>query len=76
MRQYEYEIVNNAKDKVEGYVWWDGKKIQSDDPSILKLLKRAVVGGVSFKDGIEFLQKLPYLYKSGYLVARKASNKR
>lgn len=71
MRDHEYEITRNDKDEVMGRVWWDGKKITADNQSIIHMLKGQVIGGKALDDGIEFLEKLPALFKSGYVTAKR-----
>ncbi len=71
-REIEYEIIGST-DNTIGYVWWDGKKIDSDNPSLLDGLKDRMSDGVTFSDGKEFVQRLPLVYKNGYIRARKVS---
>lgn len=72
-KSHEYEIIRQDKDTIMGRVWWDGKKVQASKPQILALLRNAVTGGKSLEDGVDFLERLPVLLKSGYVTARKVS---
>jgi hypothetical protein len=74
MRAYEYEITRHDKDQIVGRVWWDGKKIQSDNKGLLSLLASSCTGGMSIDDGVEFIKRLPELFKSGYVTAKKVNN--
>ncbi len=71
-RELEYEVIGST-DSIVGRVWWDGKKIDSDSDNLLRSLKKHQVEGYTIKSGKEFLKRLPALYKSGYLRARKVS---
>ncbi len=72
-REIEYEIVGSS-DKVIGKVWWDGKKVDSDSPKLLRSLKDQIVEGYTPQsDGEEFVKRLPKIYKNGYIRARKVS---
>ncbi len=71
-REIEYEIVGTG-DKVIGKVWWDGKKVDSDSPRLLKSLKKQNVDGYTLRSGEEFVKRLPKIYKNGYIRARKVS---
>jgi len=75
-RELVYEVIDHADgDSVYGKVWWDGKKVQSDEPSLLKLLKRKAehTGNASFQDR-EFLEELPQLFKTGYMTAKRVED--
>ena len=54
-----------------GKVWWDGKKIQSDDTKVITLLKEVHHSGKSFKDGLEFLEVAPRYFRSGYVTMNR-----
>jgi hypothetical protein len=54
-----------------GTVWWDGKKIQSDKPTILSLLKEVHHSGKGFEDGLEFLKVAPRYFRSGYVTMQR-----
>ena len=51
-----------------GTVWWDGKRIKSDTPKILSMLKSIHYAGKGFDDGLEFLEVIPGHFKSGYVT--------
>lgn len=70
-RTHEYQIIRNDKDRVVGKVWWDGKKIQADSDKVLGMISGAVIASYSMKDGVKFLEKLPLLFKNGYVTAKK-----
>ena len=72
-RENEYEIVaHHSNDQVEARLWWDGKRVRSDDEELLKDLKEGSVYGNDFEDSKEWLNTLPRIFKSGYTMARKA----
>lgn len=68
-----YEIKESAK-KDGPTVWWDGTHIRSTSERVLRDLKRTIIPhGTSkekttleFKDGEEFLEQLPQVFKTGY----------
>jgi hypothetical protein len=71
-REHEYEILNH-EDKVTGSIWWDGKEIQSDHPSLLKDLKAGhYTHVIPEPEGVELLKALPRMFKTGYTRVRKA----
>lgn len=74
-KELEYEIVSYDKDGESlGKVWWNGKKVTSDNAKLLKLLEDASIDGISIKDGKEFLQKLPSYFRGAYLSAHRVRN--
>lgn len=71
-REHEYEIrAHYDADKVIGSVWWDGKKIVSDNPQIMSALEDRTLMGLGVKDGPKFLRILPQVFSNGYMSARK-----
>ena len=74
-KSHVYEIVNHANNgKVLATLWWDGKSIQTDNQAFLKRIKRLQIHGKSLSDGPEFLERLKYHYKNGYVMARKVKS--
>ena len=71
-RELEYEIIGST-DNILGHIWWDGDKLATDKPRLLRSLKGQQVEGHTLKSGKEFLKRLPALLKNGYLRARKVS---
>lgn len=74
-REHEYEIMSYGKETESlGKVWWNGKKIESNEEGLIAMLKsRPIIVGdkkLTFDDGVEFLQGLPHYYRS-YISARK-----
>lgn len=74
-REHEYELLSHGSETESlGKVWWDGKKIQTDEKSLEWMLKSRpiIVDGkdVHWQDGIKFLEGLPRYYRS-YISARK-----
>lgn len=73
-REHEYELMSYGKNEESlGRAWWDGKKVQTDEPSLLTMLKDTTIMGpeeYTIKDGIPFLQALPQQFRS-YVSARK-----
>ena len=72
-REHEYELMSYGREeKSLGKAWWNGKKVETDKPSLLSMLKdtRMVSQGLTIDDGIEFLEALPSYYRS-YISARK-----
>lgn len=70
MREYEYEIIG-SRDKVIAHVWWNGKKVDSDNANYLTSLKQRPIGTFTLTDGKEYLERLPQLYRSGYIRVKK-----
>ena len=75
VREHEYELVGDGKrTESMGTLYWDGKKVTSDDERFLGRMKntrlRGKNGFFTVKDGIEYLQALPSHYNS-YVSARK-----
>jgi hypothetical protein len=71
-REYEYDIIRY--DKVGGSmgrVWWDGKKVASDNDQVLNMIEDATIDGLTSKAGIPFLEALPRFFNSAYLSARR-----
>lgn len=71
IRENEIEFISyGQKEEVAGSVWWNGKKVDSDSPLLLRLLKDYTIKGLTLEDGVEFLDELPAKFRS-YLTARK-----
>jgi len=70
--QHVYEIISAGKNSL-GHVWWNAttKKIESDDQTLLGVLRDYRYGNISFKSGPEFLTHLGSMLTNGYLHARK-----
>ena len=70
-REYVHEIIVSG-DEVMGQVWWDpdAKKLDSDTPKVLEYLKDKTYQGITWHDGIKFLQHLGRMLDSGYVHAR------
>lgn len=71
-----WEIVNHGKDdKVVARVWWDGRRIQCDDPGLLKAMEdhdQYSYNQITFDTGEEFVENLGKVFRGGYLSARPA----
>lgn len=71
-KEYEYEIVRHDKNRdTVGRVWWNGKKVDSDNKALLGLMSSTPIDGLSIKDGISYLEKLPRLFNNGYVQAKR-----
>ena len=71
IRENEIEFISYGKeDRVVGYVWWNGKKVDSDSKMLLARLKDLTIKELTIDDGVEFLEELPARFRS-YLTARK-----
>lgn len=70
MREHEYEVIG-SKDQPIASVWWDGKKVDSDNTAFLKSLDDKPNGVYTVADGIEYLKRLPKLFRNGYIRVRK-----
>jgi hypothetical protein len=77
MRSHVWEIIrHHSDDKVRATLWWDGQKVRCDDQEFLELLKDGTTYGNDFKHSPEWLDtQLPRIFKSGYMMARKAKVK-
>lgn len=73
----EYEVVtkDGGKDVVSGSIWWDGRKVDSDSPSLLSTLKGISIMGKRITDGLAFFNNLPFHFKNGYTGLRRKSKK-
>jgi hypothetical protein len=75
IREHEYEFVSYGKrEESLGTLYWDGKKVASDDKRLLESLKNTTIrskdGPLTMEDGIAYLTALPDYYRS-YIAARK-----
>ena len=68
--EMEYEIIG-SRDPTLAHVWWDGKKIASDDNGYLASLDARPIGILTVNSGLEYLKKLPQLYRSGYIRVKR-----
>lgn len=66
----KYEVVEGYNnDKVRATVWWNGKRVESDDASFLDEIKDQIPYPM---DKPEFLQGMSDHFKNGYLYMRRA----
>lgn len=72
MRMYDAFKVMDDEENIIATVWWTGTKLESDDPIFLEGLKDHCVAGLSYHAGKEFFDKIPSIYRSGYMYTRKA----
>lgn len=75
VREHEYELkCFGSQEGSLGTVYWDGKKVASDDKKFLDRMKKTRIRQknreLTVEDGIEFLKALPSKYRS-YVSARK-----
>ena len=75
IREHEYKFMSYGKnEKSLGNVWWNGKKVEAEESSLLSLLKQTKIRGdgevLTIEDGIEFLKALPDYFRS-YISAMK-----
>ena len=75
VREHEYDLrCYGKREESLGTLYWDGKKVASDDERLLKRMQnisiRGEKGQLTVDDGIEFLKALPNHYRS-YVSARK-----
>lgn len=54
-------------------VWWNGKNMKSTDETMLRRVKDRVVDGLDYSAGKEFFDKIPVMYRSGYVYTRKTN---
>lgn len=71
IRENEIEFLTHGKETDSvGFAWWNGKKVESDNPLIMKRLEDLTVNELTIDDGVKFLDELPNRFKS-YFTARK-----
>jgi hypothetical protein len=68
---HEFEVLSNGSDKVTYTIWWDGRKIDSNNPLLLKSLKGITILDKRFSDGLAFFNLLPMHFKNGYLSLKR-----
>lgn len=78
-REHEYELMSYGKEEESlGTTWWNGKKVEASDSSLLAMLKDTTIinnndsNELTIDDGVEFLQALPNYFRS-YISARKVT---
>lgn len=71
VKESEIEFISYGKtEQIEGRVWWNGNKVDSDSKFLLSRLKVLRIKDLTIDDGVEFLEALPARFRS-YLTARK-----
>ena len=75
MAIYEAYKFFSAKedDKPFATVWWNGKNLKSTDDTLLKRLKDRVSDGLDYTAGKPFFDKIPAIYRSGYVYTRSTT---
>jgi len=69
---HHYELVDHSNgDKVIAEIWWDGKKVNCSDLNTKNMLSHLSVRGYKMTDGLNFVQNLPWHFRSGYTELRK-----
>lgn len=72
MSMHDAFKIMDDEDNVIATVWWAGSKLCSDNVKFLASLKTKHVDGLSYGSGKEFFDKIPSIYRSGYMYTRKA----
>jgi hypothetical protein len=67
----EFEVMYSGSDTPTTTIWWDGRKIDSNDPQLLRSLKDICILNKRFQDGLEFFDLLPFHFKNGYISVRR-----
>lgn len=73
MTHTAYKVYSARKDEPVGLIWWDGKTIRSSKEFLTAHLKEASADGLVFRDGKEFFDKIPRIFKSGYMYVKKTT---
>lgn len=68
---YTIHHANAEDDATPATVWWDGAHIRASSPELLSSLKSYVTDGLDYSAGKEFFEKVPQIFKSGYMYVRK-----
>ena len=73
-KEHEYEVVSNtgATPEVVASFWWDGKKVRCSSPRYLERANQYAPMNLTARDGIDFLEALPQVFRSGYMTCRRA----
>jgi len=67
-----YQLFAESDDeKPFATVWWHQQRIRCTDPDVLESLTDGAIDGMTHSDGKEFFDKLPSLFRSGYVYTRK-----
>lgn len=69
---YKFLTPKDDEDKPFAIVWWNGKNLKSTDESLLKRLKDQVVDGMDYSSGKPFFDRIPSIYRSGYVYTLDA----
>ena len=64
---YKFLTPKDDEDKPFAIVWWTGKNLKSTDENLLKRLKDQVVDGMDYSSGKPFFDRIPSIYRSGYV---------
>lgn len=67
-----YKLVDDD-DATVGTIWWTGSKLCASTPAILDRLKHKLVDGLDIRSGEKFFNRIPQVYKSGYISAHKTT---
>ena len=70
VREQEYEVIG-SKDQTIANIWWDGKKIASDNPRFLSGLDDRPIGLYTVANGEDYLKRLPKLFRNGYMRVKR-----
>lgn len=75
IKEHEYELISyGTEEESLGTAWWNGKKIETSESSLLALLKDTTIrneeGSFTVDDGVDFLKALPTYFRS-YVSASK-----
>jgi hypothetical protein len=69
---YKFLTPKDDEDKPFAIVWWTGKNLKSTDENLLKRLKDQVVDGMDYSSGKPFFDRIPSIYRSGYVYTLDA----
>lgn len=74
VKEHEYEVVSSSgpRPEVLASFWWDGKKVQCSDARFLERANEYAPMNLTSRDGVDFLEALPQVFRSGYVSCRRA----
>ncbi len=77
MKTHHYKIMSyGSTDEEVSQVWWDtdDKKIVCSNKMFEVRLKKMQANGLNYKDGVDFLDNLPYAFRNGYMSCKKVKS--
>lgn len=70
-RKFEFSATYAGEEAPFARIWWTGRKVDCDDPSLLKQLSGINLNNTRIKDGLKFFWNIPLMFLNGRIALKR-----